>query len=188
VPFLKFSRDRRGYEHYCLVQPVAGRRDKRRERVLYWFRTPPNVKVGREPFDDHVMRALEAQYPGIVFDWEALRSTPIPSVEPEYWRERRRADRAARRAQEEEQAAEESTETPAVEESIPESPAAETPRDGVAATVIRDADSSPAPDVVSTEGAESGLRRPAGQRRRRRHRGRGPAVLPVSSSGPREDV
>jgi hypothetical protein len=188
VPFLKFSRDRRGYEHYCLVEPLAGRREKRRERVLYWFRTPPNVKVGREPFDDHVMRVLEAQYPGIVFDWEALRSTPIPSVEPEYWRERRRAERAARRAQEEE-VAEESPEKPGAEEPIPESPAADVPHDRVAETVIGDPDSSPAADdVVSTQGAESGLRTPAGLRRRRRRRGRGPAVLPVSSSGSRDDV
>ena len=78
MSFLKFSRDRRGYEHFYLVEPVTGRRGKTRQRVLYWFRTPPNVKVGREPFDPHVMRALEAQYPDVRFDWEQLRTYPDP--------------------------------------------------------------------------------------------------------------
>ena len=104
MSFLKFSRDRRGYENFYLVEPVTGRRGKTRQRVLYWFRTPPNVKVGREPFDAPVMRALEAQYPGVKFDWDQLRHTPIPSIEPEYWRERRRVERVVRRQQEEEDA------------------------------------------------------------------------------------
>ena len=83
---------------------MTGRRGKTRQRVLYWYRTPPNVRVGREPFDPHVMRALEAQYPDVRFDWDQIRNTPIPSVEPEYWRERRRAERVVRRLQEDEDA------------------------------------------------------------------------------------
>ncbi|MEO8257005.1 MAG: hypothetical protein ABI868_06620 [Acidobacteriota bacterium] len=102
--FLKFSRDRRGYEHFYLVESVTGRRGKTRQRMLYWFRTPPNVKVGRQPFDPHVRRALETRYPEVRFDWEQIRNTPIPSVEPEYWRERRRAERVGRKLQEEEDA------------------------------------------------------------------------------------
>jgi hypothetical protein len=98
VPFLRFSRDKRGYEHFYLVQPTSARRGKERQRILYWFRTPPNVKVGREPFAEHVRRALEAQYPGVRFDWETLVATPIPPPETEHWRERRRAERAARQA------------------------------------------------------------------------------------------
>jgi hypothetical protein len=99
VPFVKVSRDRRGYEHFLLVQhpPHGG---KSGPRVLYWFRTPPNVKVGREPFDEGVRRALEVQNPDVVFDWERLRETPTPLAQPEYWRERRRAERAARRLHE----------------------------------------------------------------------------------------
>ena len=71
VAFLRFSRDKRGYENFYLVQPT-NRRGKSRPRMLYWFRTPPNVKVGREPFDPDVRRALEAQNPDVTFDWHAI--------------------------------------------------------------------------------------------------------------------
>jgi hypothetical protein len=47
---------------------------------------------------------IEAKNPGIVFDWEALAATPMPSVEPEPWRERRRAERAAKLARRREEA------------------------------------------------------------------------------------
>jgi hypothetical protein len=99
VPFLKFSRDKRGYEHFSLVEPSAGRRGKSsRPRVLFLFRTPPEIKVGREPFTEEVRRAIEAQNPGLRFDWPRLLSTPIPAPDAEHWRERRRVERAARRA------------------------------------------------------------------------------------------
>jgi len=107
VPFLRFSRDKRGYEHFYLVQPTSARRGKERQRILYWFRTPPNVKVGREPFAEHVRRALEAQYPNVRFDWETLVATPIPPPEVGHWRERRRVERAARQAADAEPAASE---------------------------------------------------------------------------------
>lgn len=96
MPFLRISRDKRGYEYFALVHTTSGRRGKVRQRILYWFRTPPNVKVGRTPFDEEVMRALEAQYPDVTFDWDALRNTPRPPPSVEHWRERRRAERAIR--------------------------------------------------------------------------------------------
>jgi hypothetical protein len=101
--FLRFSRDKRGYEHYYLVQSTTNRRGKTRARILFWFRTPPGVKVGRLPFSDDVQRSIEAQNPGVAFDWKRLLSTPIPPPAPdvERWRERRRlekAEKAARRA------------------------------------------------------------------------------------------
>jgi len=101
--FLRFSRDKRGYEHFYLVQPTTNRRGKTRSRILYWFRTPPSVRVGRLPFDEDVRRALESQNPGVAFDWKKLLATPIPPPAPdvERWRERRRlerAEKAARRA------------------------------------------------------------------------------------------
>jgi hypothetical protein len=97
VAFLRFSRDRRGYEHFQLVEPMT-RRGKTRTRVLYWFRTPPGVRVGRDPFDEETRRALEAQYPSIAFDWRKIIETPIPPADTEKWRERRREEKAARRA------------------------------------------------------------------------------------------
>jgi hypothetical protein len=99
VPFLKFSRDRRGYEHFSIVEAGAPRRGRpSRQRLLFWFRTPPQVKVGRLPFTDDVRRAIEAQNPGIRFDWPRLLATPIPPPDAEHWRERRRAEKAAKQA------------------------------------------------------------------------------------------
>lgn len=99
MPYLKFSRDKRGYEHFSLVEPSSGRRGKSsRPRVLFWFRTPPQIKVGREPFPDEVRRAVEAKNPGLTFDWPRLMATPIPAADAEHWRERRRAEKAARQA------------------------------------------------------------------------------------------
>ncbi len=97
MPVLKFHRDKRGYEYFSLVEP-SGRKGKPRTRILYWFRTPPHVKLGREPFDDELRRALEAQYPRVRFDWARILATPIPSAEDEMWRERRRAAKAAKQA------------------------------------------------------------------------------------------
>src|SRR5580765_8706269 len=96
MPFLRIVRDTRGYEYFSLVQQTSGRRGKVRQQLLYWFRTPPNIRVGRQALDDDVARVLEAQNPDLQFDWGALRGTPPlpPAAEP--WRERRRAERAAR--------------------------------------------------------------------------------------------
>jgi hypothetical protein len=93
---VRFSRDKRGYEHVYLVQESTQRGRPSAPRVLYWFRTPPGVKVGREPFDEATRRALEAQNPGLVFDWKKIANTPMPPPDTEPWRERRRAERAAR--------------------------------------------------------------------------------------------
>jgi hypothetical protein len=120
MAFFRFTRDKRGYQHFSLVEPVTNRRGKVRQRVLYWFRSPPDIKVGREPFDDNVRRALEAQNPDVTFDWRAILEAPIPSADAEKWRERRRAERAAKQALaaatvEEDTESDESEESDAVE-------------------------------------------------------------------------
>ena len=99
MAFFRFTRDKRGYQNFYLVEPIANRRGKVRQRVLYWFRSPPDIKVGREPFDESVRRALEAQNPDVTFDWRSILEAPIPSADAEKWRERRRAERAAKQAQ-----------------------------------------------------------------------------------------
>lgn len=96
MAFFRFSRDKKGYEHYYLVEPSTNRRGKVTPRVLYWFRTPPGILVGRQPFDEGVRRALEAQYPAVSFDWRSIVDAPIPSADADKWRERRRAERAAK--------------------------------------------------------------------------------------------
>ena len=98
MAFFRFSRDKRGYENFYLVEPTTNRRGKVRQRVLYWFRSPPDVRVGREPFDESVRRALETQYPDVTFDWRSILDAPIPSADADKWRERRRAERAAKHA------------------------------------------------------------------------------------------
>ncbi len=98
MAFFRFNRDNRGYEHFYIVEPVTNRRGKSRPRVLYWYRTPPNVRVGRAPFDTDVQRALEAQNPNVTFDWSKIIDAPIPSADAEKWRERRRVERAEKAA------------------------------------------------------------------------------------------
>jgi len=98
MAFFRFVRDKRGYENYYLVEPTTNRRGKVRQRVLYWYRSPPDIRVGREPFDESVRRALEAQNPSVIFDWRSILEAPIPSADADKWRERRRAERAAKQA------------------------------------------------------------------------------------------
>ena len=115
MPFLRFSRDRRGYEHTYLVHTANRRGKPSRPRILYWYRTPPGVRVGRPPFDEEVRKTIEAHNPGVHFDWSTFASTTIPPAEPDPWWERRRAERAARharRADDEEVRAIEGSEAP----------------------------------------------------------------------------
>jgi len=158
VAFLRFSRDKRGYEHFYLMQPMT-RRGKSQPRVLYWFRSPPNVRVGREPFDDGVRRALEAQNPGVAFDWKTIIETPIPSADTDRWRERRRAEKAIRHAVAEDEAAENAL----IEqtEDRPEEPA-----------VAIDASRQEAASVVVSGPAAPPSAGDESRRKRRRRRGR----------------
>src|SRR5207302_4267959 len=80
LAFLRFSRDKRGYELFALVQSEQ-RGGQSRPRVLYAFRTPPNIKVGRDPFDDETRRSLEQLYPGVGFNWRQITETPIPAAD-----------------------------------------------------------------------------------------------------------
>jgi hypothetical protein len=79
VPFLRFTRDKRGYEN-TYVMHSARRHGRLRPRMLYWFRTPPNIRVGRAPLDEEAIRALEEGNPDIIFDWrKMLEARPAPS-------------------------------------------------------------------------------------------------------------
>jgi hypothetical protein len=106
VAFLRFSRDKRGYENIYLVHTQTRRGKTPRQRILYWYRTPPGVRVGRPPFDEEARRRIEAQNPDLTFDWPTIVATPIPPpAENEQWRERRRAERSAKQAHRAEEAA-----------------------------------------------------------------------------------
>jgi hypothetical protein len=88
LPRLRFTRDQRGYENTFLVHTTR-RRGKERTRILYWFRSPPHVKIGRAAFDEEAIRAIEAANPDVAFDWGRILQARPPEPEAEPWRSRR---------------------------------------------------------------------------------------------------
>jgi hypothetical protein len=190
MAFFRFNRDKRGYEHFYLVEPTTNRRGNTKPRVLYWFRTPPGVRVGREPFDEGVRRALEAQNPGVTFDWRSIVDAPIPSADAEKWRERRRAERAAKafaRADVEEDDKDEADGDALADDARPIKVAER----AVLQQAARDAASETGPadviaaDAAATLGSPSTSTTPLpdpARKRRRRRRGRRPGVSPGTQS------
>lgn len=185
MPYLKFSRDKRGYENFFLIE------GKPHPRVLFWFRTPPNVKVGRMPFSDDVRAMIEAQNPDLTFDWARITSTPIPSPDVDHWRERRRAEKAARRAAREEETAVDEAEAQPIA-TAQEATATPDDVDAVLEAVeSSDADaaaleSAPAENAAPTSDSQvAGAFEHRRRRRRRRRRGHGQqpaAVQPGAES------
>jgi hypothetical protein len=72
VPFLRVIRDKRGYETTYLMH-LYREGHRQRSRILYVFRTPGGVRVGRDPLEPNVLREIEAQFPDIAFDWKDVR-------------------------------------------------------------------------------------------------------------------
>ena len=70
MPYLRYSRDKRGYEHTYVLH---GSRAGGRPRILYWFRTPPHVIVGRDALDQEATKAIENGNPDLDFDWPKMR-------------------------------------------------------------------------------------------------------------------
>jgi hypothetical protein len=64
---------------------------------LYWFRSPPHVKIGRAAFDEDAIRLLEEQHPDVEFDWDRILTTKPPAApdvrDPRDSRSGRRPDR-----------------------------------------------------------------------------------------------
>lgn len=69
MPFLRLTRDRRGIEHTFLLHAAS---PGERPRVLYWYRTAPDVLIGRAALDEEAIRTIEEQHPEIEFDWPAI--------------------------------------------------------------------------------------------------------------------
>jgi hypothetical protein len=74
------------------VQPSPRGRGK---RLLYWFRTPPGVRVGRAPIDETAIRLLEQHNPDVEFDWTRILKAP-PAAEAPARRDRDARDRDQR--------------------------------------------------------------------------------------------
>ena len=203
MAFFRFSRDKRGYEHFYLVEPVTNRKGKSRPRILYWYRTPPNVKVGRPPFDDTMRRAIEAQYPDVQFDWTKIVEAPIPSADAEKWRERRRVERAERAARKANVAVEVDDESESPEEPDPAASIDDEPADAELSSILAgDADGGDVADTAShvsvmgqaspAESTPIGTSNAAPQatadsgrgarKRRRRRRGRGQSASSASAT------
>jgi hypothetical protein len=160
VPFVRFSRDRRGYEHTYLIH--AAPRRGAPTRILYWYRTPPGIKVGRAAFDPEARRLLESQYPAVSFDWPKLLETPMPPPEAENWRERRRVERSARQARQAEE-----PEEPSAEAIEP----ANTPTVAASPPLIVDAVDAVAVEEEPASGDSTDGANPANAARKRRRRG-----------------
>ena len=82
MPSLRFVRDKRGYENTFVVHSDDRLAKGAGQRILYWFRTPPGVKVGRAALDEEAIRTIEAGHPDIAFDWEQMLKVRTGSVAP----------------------------------------------------------------------------------------------------------
>jgi hypothetical protein len=63
-------KDRRGYETTAILQPR--RRGGKGPRILYFFRTPPAIRVGRGAIDEDAIRLIEQHNPDVQFDWPRI--------------------------------------------------------------------------------------------------------------------
>lgn len=84
MPFVRYARDRRGYETLYVMHAFEnGGEGRARPRVLYACRSVPYARVGRAPLDESVQRRIQTAYPNIEFDWprllkDAAASAPRP--------------------------------------------------------------------------------------------------------------
>ena len=150
MPFLRFSRDKRGYESTYLCHTVHDNGSPPQLRVLYWFRSPPNVEIGRPALDPETLRAIEASNPELRFDWdEILRAKPQPPI-PEQAREGRmeRRGRGRRRTR------------PASESAAPTALPAESPEEGQAKETESERDARPEGRRRTRRGGRGRRRRP----------------------------
>ncbi|HET9268596.1 MAG TPA: hypothetical protein VFO31_10550 [Vicinamibacterales bacterium] len=83
MPFIRHTRDKRGFESLYVMHAYRPTPESpHRTRVLYLFRSPTQLKVGRQPLDSEVMEALEHTHPDVSFDWNALtRERTAPHLE-----------------------------------------------------------------------------------------------------------
>ena len=94
MPFLRVIRDKRGSETTYLMHWYR-EGNRQHSRILYVFRSPGGVRVGRDPLEPEVLRQLEAQHPDIAFDWKVVRENQQvveTSTEPRRRRPQRQED------------------------------------------------------------------------------------------------
>lgn len=94
MPFLRVIRDKRGYETTYLMHWYR-EGNRQRSRILYIFRSPGDVHVGRESLEPEVLRDIETHHPEISFDWKAViddRQVVDTAPDPRRPRRRRRSE------------------------------------------------------------------------------------------------
>ena len=90
MPFLRVIRDKRGYETTYLMHWIR-EGTRQRSRILYVFRSPGGIHVGREALEPDVLKQIEAQHPDIDFDWNAVfHNQQVIESAPEPRRPRKR--------------------------------------------------------------------------------------------------
>jgi hypothetical protein len=73
LPFIRRTRDKSGHETtYVMHSYRPTHQEPNRTRVLYLFRSPAHLRIGREPLDGEVKEALEHTHPDMSFDWTSL--------------------------------------------------------------------------------------------------------------------
>ncbi len=85
MPFIRRTRDKRGYESTYVMHAYRPAQGPHRTRILYVFRSPAGSRIGREPLDGEVQEALEHTHPDLTFDWQALLrefAEPLPRGRP----------------------------------------------------------------------------------------------------------
>jgi hypothetical protein len=88
VPFIRYSRDKRGNETTYVMHAYRAPDGSQQTRVLYLFRSPAHVRMGRRPLDEEAREALEHTHPDLSFDWTAL-TREGGAARAERFRERR---------------------------------------------------------------------------------------------------
>lgn len=144
MPFLRLTRDRRGFENTFLMHADH---PGERPRMLYWYRTAPGIVLGRAPLDEDAIRSIEEQHPDIDFDWPAilaLSEVMTPEDEAPPARERRGKGPRSRDGARDRQ--------PAVRAGASEPPADVTPVDEMLA-----ASPEPAADDLIATASDDGL-------------------------------
>lgn len=97
MPFLRVIRDKRGYETTYLMHWFR-EGSRQHSRILYVFRSPGGVRVGRAALEPEALGLIEAQHPEITFDWTAVlenRQVIEPSPEQRRPRKRKREEEGA---------------------------------------------------------------------------------------------
>ena len=74
---MRFNRDKRGYENTFVVHSDR-RKGRSQQRILYWYRSPPGVKVGRAALDEDAIRLIEQHNPDVEFDWTRILKAQSP--------------------------------------------------------------------------------------------------------------